>query len=280
MKTAFFALLVREMKKWYRTPVFFIVSMAQPIIWVVLFGSAFDITRLFGNLPPQAIAAIMNTEFMGAKNYISFLSGGIMTVTILFASMVSGMSLIWDRRFGYLAKLMVSPIRRETVFMTKVFSSIIKGIVQASIIFVVVIIMPSGLILGSGFGIVDLLTIYFVLFLCALIFSSLFVMIAVRTTKWETAMGIANFLNLPLMFASTALFPSSAMPGWLKFIAVRNPISYAANTLRILTIKGSLSGALINTVMLNIAYLSAYAVIALVAGFIISYFTLTDTSYS
>jgi len=280
MKTALFELIERELKKWYRVPALLIVSLSQPIIWIILFGNAFNPTKLFGNIPAAEVSSIMASEFMGASNYISFLTPGILSLTVLFASFMGGMSLLWDRRFGFLTKLLVSPIRRESVFISKIIANSIKGLIQATIILVVALLLPDGLKLSSGFGIVNLLLVYLFLFLLSFIFGAIFVTLTVRITKWETAMSIMNLLNLPIFFVSTALFPATSMPGWMKYVAIRNPLSYASNSIRILMLKGALTSSISNQILQNLMYMGIYAIIFLAIGIIVAYYTLTDTSYA
>ncbi|EQB69783.1 MAG: hypothetical protein AMDU5_GPLC00001G0001, partial [Thermoplasmatales archaeon Gpl] len=85
-------LTVRELKKWYRNPVFFITGLLQPFFWIALFGSAFDITKFF----PGASELILD----GAPNYITYIVGGVLTISSLFTAMFAGTNIIFDRRLG------------------------------------------------------------------------------------------------------------------------------------------------------------------------------------
>ena len=93
-----------------------------------------------------------------------------------------------------------------------------------------------GLKLGSTFTTVNLLGVFAALFLVSVGLSSIFILIAIRSTRQETQMAVMNLLNLPLLFASNALFPISIMPTWLQTIASINPISYATDAVRQLVI--------------------------------------------
>ncbi|MEM0245265.1 MAG: ABC transporter permease, partial [Thermoplasmata archaeon] len=92
-----YSLTVRELKKWIRNPANLFISLVQPIFWIILFGSAFDITKLIPSNIPGGSTYVMNSFFMGAKNYISFLTPGMLAIMALFSAMFSGMSIIWDR---------------------------------------------------------------------------------------------------------------------------------------------------------------------------------------
>jgi len=273
------SLTVRELKKWVRNPVQFFVSLIQPLFWILLFGSAFNITHLIPtNIPGSSIIVInmMNSVFMGAKNYISFLTPGMMSVIILFTAMFSGISIIWDRRFGFLTKLIVAPIPRDSIIISKVFSSIVKSLVQASILFIIALLIPGGLSVGSGFNVYDLLGVYSALFLLSFGFSSLFSLIVVRIRDWQTLMAITNLLNLPLTFASTALFPSSIMPDWLKTVAGYNPLSWGTNIVRTLILRGSLTASELSSITNDFIYLTVFSVFMFILVFFVSKYSFEE----
>ncbi|MGP6206466.1 ABC transporter permease [Cuniculiplasma sp. SKW3] len=245
-------LTVRELRKWYRNPVFFIVGLLQPIFWIALFGSAFDITKIFSGLPPSLSSL---NPFGDAPNYITFIVGGILTTTSLFTAMFSGTSLIFDRRLGNLARFLVSPIRRSSIVFSKILSTTIRILVQAVILVIAALIIPNGLILKHGITVLDILIITAALIMIAFSFSSLFSIIAIRLRKQETIFGIINLINLPLLFASYALFPAGLMASWLANVANYNPVSWSAVAIRTVLLNGSMNGAQFHSVMLDLLYL-------------------------
>jgi ABC-2 type transport system permease protein len=240
-------LTMREIKKWYRNPTFFVVGLLQPLFWIALFGSAFDITRT----APQYSYYILQ----GAPNYITFIIGGIATTTALFTGMFAGMNIIWDRRLGPLSRFLASPIRRSSIVMSKVLGATVRIMVQIFILFLAALLIPSGLILPKNFNILDVLIIAVTVLLIGIFFASLFSAIAIRITRQETIMGIVNLVNLPLMFASYALFPKNLMAPWIGNIAQYNPVSWSAIIIRTIIINGKLSQAQWNTVLNNFVYL-------------------------
>ena len=90
----------------------------------------------------------------------------------------------------------------------------------------------TGLSLKEGFGFIDILGSFGMLFLLAVGFASLFTTIALAVENQETLFGVINLINLPLMFASAALFPTTLMPDWLRGVAEYNPLTLAADGLR------------------------------------------------
>lgn len=223
-------------------------------------------------LPSSALNAIKNSilgqTFGGVPNYITYLTAGILCSLLLFNSAFSGMSLVFDRRFGYLNRLLASPIPRSSVYLANVAQSTIKGMIQAFIIFFIALIIPNGLVLVSGFNALDFLGIFAALTLLAVGFSSMFTAIAIRVAKWETLIAVVNFINLPLLFASNALLPITSFPSWLQSAAQVNPISKAAEVSRLLIVNGSLSSDQSLTLATDFVYLILFAVILTVIGVI------------
>ncbi len=137
-------LTVRELKKWYRNPVFFITGLLQPFFWIALFGSAFDITKFF----PGASELILD----GAPNYITYIVGGVLTISSLFTAMFAGTNIIFDRRLGPMGRFLSSPIRRSSIVFSKILSSTIRVMPQALILILAALVIPNGLKFVHGFS--------------------------------------------------------------------------------------------------------------------------------
>lgn len=226
-------LTVRELKKWYRNPVFFITGLIQPFFWIALFGSAFDITKFF----PGASSFVLG----GAPDYITYIVGGVLSVTALFTAMFAGTQIIFDRRLGPMGRFLSSPIRRSSIVFSKVFSATIRVLPQALILVIAAILIPNGLKFVNGFSIVDALVAVTAIILVSLIFASIFSVIAIRMTNMNSIFGIVNLVNLPLLFVSYAMFSPSMMASWLSDVAQYNPISWSAEAIRMVIINGTLT---------------------------------------
>ena len=224
------ALTGREIKKWYKNPFVLFISLVQPIIWMGLFGKAMNLSALIPTslLPPGAPNPLL--EFLGVNDYFSYMAVGMLSFVVLFATMFSGMSIVWDRRLGFLNKILSTPASRGSIILSKVFIAVIRALVQAGIVLIAAVLL--GLEFGAGFSPLFLLGVFAALFLMSIGLSALFVAIAIRSTKWETQMAIMNLLNLPLLFASNALFPTTVMPTWLQDIAKFNPVTYGTDAAR------------------------------------------------
>lgn len=244
----------RELKKWYRNPVFFIVGLLQPFFWVALFGSAFDLTKL--SVPGFSAGDII---LQGAPNYITFILGGVLTITSLFTAMFSGTNIIWDRRMGTLGRFLASPIRRSSIVFSKIISATVRILVQVVILIIAALLIPNGLEFQNGFTLFDAFVIAAAVILVAFSFSSIFSIIAVRMTRMETIFGIVNLVNLPLMFASYTLFPPHLMANWLSTIAQYNPVSWSAVAIRTVIINGTLTASQMGTVLKDLGGLAILA---------------------
>jgi len=274
------ALTNRELKKWYKVPVLLIMSLIQPIIWLGLFGKAMNFGAIFTggsftipglNIPKAVLdqlAATMMQSTFGTADYFSFLAVGMIAFVCLFTAMFSGMSIVWDRRFGFLDKVLSTPVSRGTIIMGKVFSSVLRSLAQAVI--VLLIAVPLGLDTGH-ITMVGIAGTFVAMFLMTLGFSALFIMLALRSTDWQSQMAIMNLLNLPLLFGSNALFPSKFMPSWLQAFVNINPISYAADASRQFLL-GSTGMASLG---FDLTYLLGFAVLFAAIGIVMSWKLLT-----
>lgn len=280
MMHGLWALTNRELMKWYKVPILLFMSLIQPVIWLGLFGKAMNFGALFTgqsfnipglNIPKRVIDSIasqlMENTF-GTTDYFSFLAAGMLTFVILFTAMFSGMSIVWDRRFGFLDKILTTPVSRGAILMGKILSSIIRSLVQAAVVLVVAVLLGMDV---SKFTLLGLLGTFAGLFLMTMGLSSLFLMLALRSSDWQTQMAIMNLLNLPLLFASNALFPAKLMPSWLQYIVLVNPISYGTDVGRQLL----LGSAGMASLWFDFTYLVAFAILFSVVGIVMSWRYLT-----
>lgn len=262
------ALTKREVKKWIKNPFLLFMMFIHPIVWLGLFGKALNLTG-FISVPPdfQGQFDEMIIKTFGTTDYFTYMAAGMLSVVVLFTAMFTGMSVVWDRRFGFLNKLLVAPIPRESIVLAKVSSSVIRGMFQVLLVFSIA--FAFGLQPGSAFGILDLFGVLAALFLLSLGLSSMFLAITIRIKSHETVIAVANLLNLPLMFASNALFPIKQMPEWLQTIANFNPISYAGDAVRAFILHSS-AGFDVAEVALDFQFLTGFALIFSLMGILIA----------
>ncbi len=223
------ALTNRDLKKWYKNPIQLFISLIQPVVWLGLFGKALN----FGAFLSGAQGAIEMKQIFGTSSYFSFLSAGMLAMIILFTAAFSGMSVVFDRRFGFLNKAMSTPVGRGAIVSAKILQSVIRSLIQAGIVLVIAVALGME---TSSFSVLVIFGAFLILFMMSFGLSALFVMLALRSSEWQTQMAIINLLNLPLLFASNAILPTNLMPDWLQTVVKLNPVSYANDATRQLLI--------------------------------------------
>ena len=288
----FWALTNRDLKKWYKEPILLFMSIIQPILWMGLFGQAMNIGAIFTKNPitltsipgipssvlsdpnvvtiltylgsPSFSQQIMKNTF-GVDQYFSFMAVGMLSFVVVFTAMFSGMSIVWDRRLGFLNKALSTPVPRGAIIMSKVLNSVISSLIQAAIVIALALLL--GMQLSASFTVLNLLVAFAALFLLCLGLSSLFLAIAIRSTRWETQMAVVNLLNLPLLFTSNALFPTAFMPSWLQPISNINPITYGTEAVRQMLITSPIDFGVLAK---DFAFLGGFAFLFAAVGIILS----------
>lgn len=185
----------------------------QPVLWLLIFGETF--THLHA-IPTGNVA------------YLDYLAPGIMAQSALFIAIFYGIQIIWDRDAGILAKLMTTPTPRSALVSGKAFAAGVRAIAQVVVVLVVSAILGVAFdwnplhLLGSAVAVV----------LGTAFFCTLSVTIAGLVLTRDRLMGIGQAITMPLFFASNALYPVALMPGWVRAVAIVNPLSYEVNALR------------------------------------------------
>jgi ABC-2 type transport system permease protein len=285
------ALTNRELKKWYKAPVIFILSIVQPIIWMGLLGKAMNIGAIFSSgsfdqllgklvlTPPLTTTqslqlggffqdlqnSIMQNTF-NTTDYFSFMAVGMIAFTALFTTAFSGMSVVWDRRLGFLNKALSTPVSRAVIVFSKVLSATLRSMFQAGII--ILIAMAFGLQFGASFNPLYIFGVFAIMFLICVGLSSMFIAITIRSTRIETPMAVMNLITLPLMFASNAFFPTNIMPSWLQTVATFNPMTYTTDAVRQLLINKTTDFIVVAK---DFAYVGIFAVLAATIGIVLSW---------
>lgn len=214
----------REIKKFFQQRTRIIMIAVQPLVWLVLMGNA--MTGLTNNP--------IVSKMLGTGSYLEFMTPGIMIMTALFGGVFGGTSVLWDRRTGFLNKLLAAPIHRAAIPMGKILAIGIQTMLQALIIVFISFAIGVRVITGIP-GIICLLLISG---LFGMIMGSISLSLASKIKSIEVLMAVTNFLTMPLMFTSNAIYPTSAMPYWLKIISSGNPLSYAVSVMRTIISKG------------------------------------------
>jgi ABC-2 type transport system permease protein len=186
----------------------------QPALWLVVFGQTFS-----------RVHAIPTT---GQLPYLDYLAPGIMAQSALFIAIFYGIQLIWERDFGILTKLMVTPTPRAALVAGKAFAAGVRAVSQV----LVVLVLASALGVRFDWQPLGLAGAVAAVMLGSSFFAALSMIIAGLVRTRERLMGIGQAITMPLFFASNTLYPTDVMPAWVRAITHVNPLSYEVNALR------------------------------------------------
>ncbi len=152
----------------------------------------------------------------------------------LFGGIFGGLSIVWDRRFGFLHKMLAAPIARGSIVVGKSLAAAVQGAAQGLLIFAVALAM------GVEFkaGLLGVLFLVALAMLITMVFAGISLALGAVITSHEALMAVVNFLTMPLMFSSSAMMPLEFMPRWLGVVARFNPLTYAVTPLRALFLVG------------------------------------------
>lgn len=205
-------LWLRQVKKYLRSKPRIIALVAQPIIFLVMFGYGLG-----------------NSFSAGGINYVDFLTPGIVGMSIIFTSVFSGLEVIWDRQFGFLKETLVAPMSRADVMIGRTLGAATAATIQGCIVLVISFFFGFRPV---GWG--GLFPAFWIMFLVALVFASIGTIIGSLLDDMQAFQLIVNFLIMPLFFISGALFPLQNLPSWLLLIARVDPLTYGIDGLRVL----------------------------------------------
>jgi len=208
---ALYTLWLREIKRFIRDRARVVISFVQPLLWLVVFAAGFGARLVIPGI-----------------DYQQYLFPGIIGQTLLFTSMFMGISVIWDREFGFMKEVLVSPVSRFTIFLGKMLGDSTAALLQGVIVFV------FGFILGIPFDPVTIFAALPIMLLITFGLVSVGLIIASFMGSLENFGAIQTFINLPLFFLSGALFPVSGpgTPEWLRIASTFNPLTYGVDALR------------------------------------------------
>ena len=195
-------------------------SFAFPLLFMVVFGAGFN--RMVGPMTDGV-------------DFIKFMYPGILSMTVVMSSMFSGMSIVWDREFGFLKELLVAPISRTGIVLGKAVGGSATAMAQGAILL--------GLAPFLGISLTPILVIkYFGLVLVlALSLSGVGIFIATRMRSQQGFQMVMQLLIFPLIFLSGVFFPVDNVSPWLQVIAKLNPLTYGVDAVRQVFLEGTIA---------------------------------------
>lgn len=241
---AVYVISFREFKKFIRERSRLLGTMARPILWLFVVGGG--MSRLV-NVP-------------GGVSYLQFIFPGMIGMTILFASIFSAISIVWDREFGFLKEILVAPISRFSVVFGKAMAGTTISLVQ---VLIMVVFIP---ILGIHISILQFFELIFVAAMLAFSLTAMGILVASRMSSYEGFNIIMNFLVMPMFFLSGAMYPVKLLPPILKEVTHFNPLTYGVDALKNVLLSGEAGNTLgpEYPLMLDLSILGIFLVVVVV----------------
>jgi ABC-2 type transport system permease protein len=240
---AIYIMWLRQMKRFVRSKSRLVSSIVQPLFFLFILGSGFRVAT-----------------FEGVDDYLSFLAPGIIAMAILFSSMFTGISVLWDKQFGFLQEVLVAPVSRFSIIIGRTLGGATVALIQGFII--LLISLGLGVKISGVFGL--LLTFVFMI-LIAFTAVGFGLVLASKMEDFQGFQLIMNLLIMPLLFLSSAFFPVTANPT-MKTISSFNPLFYMVDGLRGSLIIGT---ATVNPPLLDLLVVLVVCIIMMGLG---SYF--------
>ena len=208
-----YTLWKREVLRLVREKTRLISSVVTPVLWLVIFGTG--------------LGASMGLR--AGYNYQAFLYPGIIGQTLLFTAMFMGISVIWDKQFGFMKEILVAPVSRLSIFIGKMLgvgtNSMLQGLIVLALGFFIGIPMSVSLVAET----IPLMILVTIGLVC------IGLIIASVLNSLENFGLIMTFVNMPMFFLSGALFPVATLPDWLKWVFYINPLTYGVDAIRAVT---------------------------------------------
>ena len=234
-----YAIWLREFTVYTREKSRIVTSFFTPLLWLFIVGTGLGSTTT------------MSIEV----SYQEFIFPGIIGMSIIFTSVFYGAYIIWDRKFDFLKSVMVSPVKREIIFLGKTLGGMTNSMIQVSMLLII------GLIIGIDYSFISVLQIILISTILSFLLTGLGLGLGSHIQSLEGFQMIVSFVVFPLFFLSGALFPLDNLPTWLSFLTILDPATYAIDALR-----NSLFGVSTFSFEIDLAVLCSFAVLSVIFG--------------
>jgi ABC-2 type transport system permease protein len=215
-----FTLWWREIVRFYRQPTRVVGVLASPLVFWLVIGSGFGTSFRSGGGP-------------GQQHYLDYFYPGALIMIVLFTSIFTMMSVIEDRKEGFLLSVMVAPVPRSAIVLGKVMGGTTLSAVQGMIF---LIFAPFA---GVHLQLLSVLLVALVVFLVSFSLTGLGFTIAWPMDSSQAFHGIVNLFLIPLWLVSGALFPITGASKWIQVVMRLNPLTYGVAALRELMYPGA-----------------------------------------
>jgi ABC-2 type transport system permease protein len=201
----------RELLRFVQERSRLISSFAMPLIFLVIFGAGFG--ELIGVMTPGV-------------DYLQFMYPGILAMTVLMSSLMSGISVVWDREFGFLKEILVSPLGRGGIILGKAVGGAAVAVLQAM---VMLILAP---ILGVSLSFIMVVELMLLIVIVSISLSGLGLLVASRMQSQQGFQVVIQLIIMPLIFLAGVFYPVNNIPVWMEVISKVNPLTYGVDAIR------------------------------------------------
>jgi ABC-2 type transport system permease protein len=238
--SAIYILWLRELKRYTRSRAQIVASLGQPLLYLLVLG--FGLGPVF--------------QRAGNGNYFQFVTPGVISMSVLFSSIFSGLGLLWDRQFGFLKETLVAPVPRIQIMIGRTLGGCTVAVIQGLLVTTISVI--AGFRPANYFAIP--IALGFML-LIALLFAAVGVAIGSGLQDMQGFQLIMNFLVLPIYFLSGAMFPLADQKLPLRIATGIDPLSYGVDGLR-----SALLGTSFHSQFTDFAVLAVLAIVLMIFG--------------
>lgn len=210
----------REIVRFYRQRSRVVGVIASPVLFWLVIGSGFGTSFKAG-------------AGAGNQHYLDYFFPGALTMIVLFTSIFTMMSVIEDRKEGFLLSVLVAPVNRSVIVLGKVLGGTTLSAVQG------LVFLAFAPALGVHFGLAEFGLMVLAVFLTAFSLTALGFAIAWPMDSTQGFHAIINLFLIPLWLLSGALFPLTGASGWIRILMRINPLTYGTEALRTLLFPAS-----------------------------------------
>jgi ABC-2 type transport system permease protein len=203
------AVVMRELTKVFRQKGRLVSSMVRPMIWLLVIGSG--------------VGSMLHAD--AQANYLSFLVPGIVAMSLLFAALLSALTLVYDKEFGVMRMMLIAPISHYWIVIAKLIAATVTAMVQAMLLLLILVVIQ---LIDWDVALFMLIPAFATAICCAAIGG----LIAAWSKTLDNFAVIMNFFIFPLFFLSGALYPVSQLPELLKLVVLINPFSYGVDLMK------------------------------------------------
>ena len=230
------ALTRRELLRLGRNPYAIVTSLLLPILYLLLFGQAFNLNNI-SNLTPYPVPPEVFLElYRGAPTYFSYFACGMVGFVAVTATLFVGANVIFDRLFGTLKRTAASPAGPSAIFGARLLAGSVQPIGLAFLVLGLSLLIGhlglSGLEITANVTVLGGFECLLAIVILSMMFASLFLAIGFSLEQPQTYFAVVNAINLPVLLTSAALYPWGILPQWLQNVASYNPVTLAVNVLR------------------------------------------------